>query len=253
MKRILHLLILSGCFFTIKAQSPQYINYQAALRNGSGQALANQTVTLRLGIYEGAASTVKVFEETHELSTNAQGVVHCQIGKGNPVLSTTLNDIKWSKGIYNLKAEVNSGGGFIDLGTQQMVSVPYALYSQSSNYSDLSGLAENAREYTGSINPAQITAGGASKEQILRWNGKEWTPGNEYRMKPGRGISFGTGDSIHSLWNTNSPFNTNIFTNNSVSAGIGISAPEAKLHVQTSNSSNLNISSFPSALRSGKT
>ena len=72
-----------------EAQAPQFINYQAALRNGSGQALANQAVTLRLGIYKGAAGTLKVYEETQALTSNSQGIVQCRIGAGTPCLVYT--------------------------------------------------------------------------------------------------------------------------------------------------------------------
>lgn len=138
-----HLLLLSTLVFAavIQAQSPQYINYQAALRNGSGQALANQAVTLRLGIYQGPSSTLKVYEETHSLTTNAQGVVNCQIGKGSPTMMASLSGINWGADVYNLKAEVNSGGGFLELGTQQLISVPYSLYS---NRADSSRSSKNS-------------------------------------------------------------------------------------------------------------
>jgi len=220
--------------------------------------------------------------------------VNCQIGKGSPTMAGSLSAINWGADMYNLKAEVNSGGGFLELGIQQLISVPYALYcnqadssrssknsafsaqaqnsvladssrsakfssqSKSSTFSNKaasSNRADSAFKYFGTITPDQITSGGAQSNQLLRWNGSisRWTPSNEIKLKPGRGITIGTDDSIHSLWNTNTPFNTNIFTNNSVSAGIGVSLPQAKLHVQTSNSLNLNISSFPSALRGGRT
>jgi hypothetical protein len=228
MRKLLTLFMAAlGCT-TVYGQAPLYINYQAALRNGSGQPLANQSVTLRLGIYQGAASTLKVFEETHALTTNAQGVVQCQIGKGTPILTATLNDINWSGGIYNLKAEMNSGGGFVDLGSQQMVSVPYALYSSRAGFSDA---ALTAYELSGSITPSQIAAGGANKEQLLRWNGSSWVPSNDVRYKPGRGISIGTGDSIHSSWTVSG----DAMYNNKLSVGIGVLKPESQLDVLQNN------------------
>jgi hypothetical protein len=253
-----------GGFFTLKAQSPQYINYQAALRNGSGQALANQAVTLRLGIYKGPSSALKVYEETHSLTTNAQGVVNCQIGKGSPTMAGSLSGINWGSDVYNLKAEVNSGGGFLELGIQQLISVPYALYSNQADSSRSSknsafsaqaqlstkalnsNRADSAFKYFGTITPDQITSGGASSNQLLRWNGSKWAPSNENKMKPGRGIIIGTGDSIHSVWTASG---SNIFNNNSTNTGIGMNIPESKLHIHEINGNN--VASFKGGFRSG--
>ena len=282
MKRTILLLLCTISGIVAFGQAAAYINYQAALRNGSGQALANQAVTLRLGIYKGPSSALKVYEETHSLTTNAQGVVNCQIGKGNPTMAGSLSGINWGADVYNLKAEVNSGGGFLELGIQQLISVPYALYSnqadssrssknsafsaqaqnsvladssrsakfstqaQLSNKALNSNRADSAFKYFGTITPDQITSGGASSNQLLRWNGSKWAPSNENKMKPGRGIIIGTGDSIHSVWTASG---SNIFNNNSTNTGIGMNIPESKLHIQETNGNN--VSSFKGGLRFG--
>lgn len=282
MKRTILLLLCTISGIVAFGQAAAYINYQAALRNGSGQALANQAVTLRLGIYKGPSSALKVYEETHSLTTNAQGVVNCQIGKGNPTMAGSLSGINWGADVYNLKAEVNSGGGFLELGIQQLISVPYALYSnqadssrssknsafsaqaqnsiladssrsakfstqaQLSNKALNSNRADSAFKYFGTITPDQITSGGASSNQLLRWNGSKWAPSNENKMKPGRGIIIGTGDSIHSVWTASG---SNIFNNNSANTGIGINIPESKLHIQETNGNS--VASFKGGLRFG--
>jgi hypothetical protein len=254
MKKILTLFITFLLSMAAEAQAPQFINYQAALRNGSGQALANQAVTLRLGIYKGAAGTLKVYEETHALTSNSQGIVQCRIGSGTPTFAANLADIDWSKDIYNLKVESNSGGGFLELGTQQLISVPYSFHSNSSGkssladssrvakssitanfsttsgYSNKAGLsnrADTANKYFGSIAPAQITSGGAAGNQLLRWNGTAWAPSNDIRYKQGRGITLTTGDTIHSVWTASG---NDIFNNNNRFTGIGSTSPQAKLH-----------------------
>ena len=180
MKRYLsHIPLLLLLASPLQGQAPQGINYQAALRNGSGQALSNTAVTMRLGIYSGAGATVKVYEETHALTSNSTGVVDCVIGKGS-VTSGSFSAINWGSDQFNLKAEVNSGGGFLDLGTQQLISVPYSLYSNQSG-----GLS-------GNLPPSQISAGGAAADQVLSWNGSNWVPKNP-TLGTITGVTTGTG------------------------------------------------------------
>ena len=54
------------------------------------------------------------------------------IGQGNST-SGTFSSIDWSLGSYFLKIEVelSAGSGYVDLGTTQFMSVPYALYAQN--------------------------------------------------------------------------------------------------------------------------
>lgn len=179
MKITTTLLLLFAEVCMLHAQAPQGINYQAALRNGSGQALANTNVTLRLGIYSGAGATLKVYEETHSLTSNSTGVVNCVIGKGS-VTSGNFTTINWGSDQFHLKAEANTGGGFLDLGTQQLISVPYALYSNMSG------------SLSGTISPAQISAGGSTSNQVLTWDGSNWVPKNA-AVGTITGVTAGTG------------------------------------------------------------
>jgi uncharacterized protein (TIGR02145 family) len=45
--------------------------------------------------------------------------------------SVSLGNVSWAVGAKFMQMEIDLGNGFIDLGTQQMLSVPYALYSRS--------------------------------------------------------------------------------------------------------------------------
>ena len=46
------------------AQSPESMNYQAVVRDGSGNVLASQAVSLRIKILQGSASGTAVYVET---------------------------------------------------------------------------------------------------------------------------------------------------------------------------------------------
>ena len=123
-------LILSICLF---AQTPQVFQYQAVVRDASGTALVNQSVNFQLSIISGSVSGPVEYTETHSASTNAYGIVTLNVGGGNPVTGT-FNSISWGTDLYFIKVEADPTGGtsYIDMGTTQLLSVPYALYAETS-------------------------------------------------------------------------------------------------------------------------
>jgi hypothetical protein len=119
----LHLLITSFLF----AQAPQGIPYQAVMRNADGSVMASNAVDLTFMIHDGSADGIVVYQESHSLTSNAQGLVSCVVGNG-VVSQGNFADINWGSGAKFLHVMM----GTTDLGTQQMLSVPYALYSAQS-------------------------------------------------------------------------------------------------------------------------
>jgi hypothetical protein len=45
-------------------------------------------------------------------------------------LQEHFSNIDWGNGIYYLGIELNTGNGYVAMGTTQLLSVPYALYAQ---------------------------------------------------------------------------------------------------------------------------
>jgi uncharacterized protein (TIGR02145 family) len=76
-----------------------------------------------------------VYEETHATTTNAQGLVSLNVGGGTSVTGT-FSGIQWGSGNKFLQVLMNAGNGNIDLGTQQMMSVPYALFSEKTRFAE---------------------------------------------------------------------------------------------------------------------
>lgn len=117
----------------IFAQVPALINYQAVARNASGQVLSNQNVALRISIRQSTASGIIQYQERHTGTTNAQGLINLQIG-GGTVLQGSFEAIPWPDGEAKfLQIELDPAGGtmYVNMGTQQLVSVPYALVAGS--------------------------------------------------------------------------------------------------------------------------
>lgn len=114
------------------AQVPQYINYQTVVRNSSGQLVKDQSVSLKFSIHLNSVSGQEVYSEKHVKTTNQFGIVNLHIGKGT-VLSGDFETINWGAGKMYLKTYLDLSGGdsFTEMGTAEMVSVPYALYAGS--------------------------------------------------------------------------------------------------------------------------
>lgn len=142
-KPILFFLIALATITAAFSQVPQKFTYQAVVRNGS-DLLVSGTVGVRVSILQGDALGDAVYVETHTATTNANGLLTIEIG-GGTVEQGSFSDIDWGNGPYFLKTETDPNGGtnYTIEGTQQLMSVPYALYagnaanSFSGSYNDL--------------------------------------------------------------------------------------------------------------------
>jgi hypothetical protein len=135
MKKILTILI-SVLSFSLFAQAPQGLNYQATVRNSSGNLITNQNVYFRFNIMQNSATSVPVYTETHYVPTDDLGQVNCVIGQGTATTGV-FSQIDWSNGTYFLGIELNIGSGYVAMGTTQFLSVPYALYAGNVSGSSL--------------------------------------------------------------------------------------------------------------------
>ena len=122
------------------AQSPQLINYQGVARDVSGNVLANQAVGLKIDIRQTTATGIIVFEETHSITTNTFGLFNIKIGDGTPTLGS-IASIDWSAGPYFIETSMDATGGtsYLPMGVAQMLSVPYALYAETSGSGGATG------------------------------------------------------------------------------------------------------------------
>lgn len=131
MKRLFPLLLLL-ISATVFAQSPNAINYQAVVRDASGNIIANQAVGMRIAILQGSQNGTIVFQETFAPTTTDFGLVNVAIGTGT-LLNGSFTNINWGNGPYFIQVAVDPNGGtaYSVLGTSQLISVPYALYAKN--------------------------------------------------------------------------------------------------------------------------
>lgn len=132
MKKIFYLAIvfIAASFQYVQAQSGLAgTNYQAVARNANGTVLGNQSLTIRFSILGGSAAGPVQYQETHNTTTNNLGLFTLQIGKGTP-LTGTYSGVPWANANQYLKVEISvNGSNFSELGTSQLMSVPYALFA----------------------------------------------------------------------------------------------------------------------------
>jgi uncharacterized protein (TIGR02145 family) len=110
------------------SQSPVGIPYQAVIRNADGTVMENASITLVFKLHDVSVNGIVVFEETHFITSNSQGLVNCVFGEGANV-SGNFGTIDWGSNAKYLHVLMNAGSGLVDLGTQRLMSVPYSLYS----------------------------------------------------------------------------------------------------------------------------
>jgi hypothetical protein len=152
MKKFITLTLALACTFSFKAQQeapPQGINYQAVAIDNSGKEIvgidisatpvSNKEIRVRFSIIKSSANGQLTYREQHLVTTDAYGLFNTVIGQGIPDASPmAFSQIDWGTGYHFLKVEIDIKGGtdYIDMGTQQLWSVPYALYSK---YADQAG------------------------------------------------------------------------------------------------------------------
>lgn len=116
----------------LKAQAPQLINFEGVARDNNGNTLKNTLLGLRFSILDSIDSASVVYVERDTLRTNGFGLFSALIGGGTPITGT-FSQIKWYTGLKYLMVELDPNGGsnYINMGSTQLVSAPYALYADS--------------------------------------------------------------------------------------------------------------------------
>lgn len=173
MKKVIMFFI--GVIFQISnwAQAPQAFNYQAVLRDASGNVKPNAEAEVQIDLLIGTEMGSTIYSEWFSVLTNAFGLINLQIGNGS-VISGSFYDINWGEGPYFIRVSVDGD----EMGTSQLFSVPYALYAAnqfSGNYVDLSGrpdLSDTSNYLKEETDPLFNTsiASSISASDTARWN-----------------------------------------------------------------------------------
>ena len=189
MNKLVAIFTVLATTVSLMAQAPQKMSYQAVVRNSANALVTNQNVGMRMSILQGNSSGAIVYMETQTPTSNANGLVSLEIG-GGTVVNGNFSAIDWSNGPYFIKTETDPAGGtnYSISGTSQLLSVPYALYAQTSG-SALPGPQgpiglTGAQGPQGEQGPIGLTGpqgpagngftNGTTLNQMMYWNGSSW-------------------------------------------------------------------------------
>ena len=170
MKKMRLLVTLAFALFlsVLKAQSPQLMNYQAVVRNTAGQPVINGNINIRFTIRDSIATGTPVFSEHQLVASNQFGLVTAAIGAGGGNLAI----VNWSNGPKFLEVEIDVTGGtnYLEMGSTQLISVPYALYAANSQAGPQgatgpTGAAGTQQGPTGVQGPTGLTGAGVTGSQ----------------------------------------------------------------------------------------
>lgn len=149
------LLLFFALFFIghLHAQTPafpDFINYQAVLRDANGIVLPSGTnAQLTFRIFDDISATGASYEENHNVVTNTAGLVNVKIGSGTQVGSGTFAGVNWQggKACYEVLLNGNTIGG-----RQAFATVPYAIYAKNAGGSLTNGTANQTLYWDGGLN-----------------------------------------------------------------------------------------------------
>ncbi len=218
MNRI-YLITLTLVIFSLHgfSQVPASFSYQAVIRDSGGEIWASSLTIVRTTLFQQSVGGPIVYQGIHNTSTNDLGLINLKVGSPDTWISGSLYYAQWNVYPYFLRIEVDLGNGFIDLGSQQLLSVPMAMTAQN---------AVSATQLIG------FEIEGAQDGQVIMWDGYNeiWEP------------SF-----VQSDWSSDG---TNVWRMDG-NIGLGISSPGSGLHLHNKNGLRLTKTFTGSTLLDG--
>jgi hypothetical protein len=163
MKRLYSILVALFITINVFAQAPQKMSYQAVIRKSNNTLLISSPVGMQISILKGSATGTAVYVETQTTTTNANGLVSLEIGTGTAVTGT-FAAINWATGPYFIKTETDPTGGtaYTIVGTNELMSVPYALFSANGTPGPQGPAGANGTNGTNGVSVTNTTVIGDS-------------------------------------------------------------------------------------------
>lgn len=123
---LLFVLILIASHRSYAQSVPSRFAYQAVIRDSKGALIVDDEVGIKIEIAKESGNGNVIFSEDHKVLTNKQGLVSLEIGS-----KADLSTLNWAQGPYFIVLSVDTEGGtdYTEVGSFQLLSVPYALYA----------------------------------------------------------------------------------------------------------------------------
>lgn len=139
MKRLLFISLFFCAMVSVWAQAPEKMNFQTVLHHTEGSVIPNQEVKLIVNILAEEPDGDIVYREEHTIESNDYGLINLKIGDG-VVLYGQWSDIAWAEEDQFIMLELDTSGtgsSFMDMGVTKLLTVPYALYAQTTAVNDI--------------------------------------------------------------------------------------------------------------------
>ncbi len=146
------ILLLISISVQMKAQvAPSGINFQAVARDANNNAASGRTIYAKVNVLEGSSSGANMYAETFQVISTNEGVFTITIGQGKRISgAANLKDLDWMNKTYfaNIKIAIEPSlpdpswtpdNNYLDVGTTQFWSVPYAFSALNARFSDSTG------------------------------------------------------------------------------------------------------------------
>jgi hypothetical protein len=127
---------------------PDGILFQAVARDANNNAAGNRNVYIQIYIKKGTITGATDYSESFKVVSSAEGIFSIIIGQGTRMSGpASLKQLDWAKSLYfvNIKIAIEptltnpdwkADNNYVDIGTSQLWTVPYAFASEASKYAD---------------------------------------------------------------------------------------------------------------------
>ncbi|MBR5436140.1 MAG: hypothetical protein IK120_04675 [Muribaculaceae bacterium] len=133
MKKIILTMAMAILAMVSFAQIPQTFSYQGVVRDADSKIVAEKPITVNVQILQGTDDGTAVYSESHEVTTNANGLMSFELGSKD---AEKFAKIDWSNAPYFVKTVAEFDGKQIQ-GVTPLLAVPYALYAAKAGNADV--------------------------------------------------------------------------------------------------------------------
>jgi hypothetical protein len=175
-KLLLSILFFGLATFLLTGQVPQGFNYQAIARDGTGAAMVNQTILVKVSVltdtlgFKANGTGTYLWEEQHSVTTSNTGIFSLVVGTKTKIQGSaaSFDKINWSSGekFIGIKLQYQSGS-WKNMGTSKLNSIPYAMVSDKAMLADKALLADEAKGVTSGTKLSVTSKNDAGTEALF--------------------------------------------------------------------------------------
>ena len=155
------------------------LNYKAIVKDAAGDILVSTPIAVEFNIL-GSINQNLFYTEEHNAMTDANGLIVLIIGQG--ATSDIFGNIDWSRFEYFLNVRMDTGAGYVDLGTTQFEAVPYALHADTADIATLASTANTLKLISGPTTEFNVSYSSSGDKLRISETG---VPGNVLEINSG--------------------------------------------------------------------